>query len=135
MHFHYEQPLPRVRRDGRHLFRKAGKAEPYLLCNNAATLVWLAHIGCLEIHPWHSRARRGADAKGAGTDYATSLAALEASVLNRPDFVVCDLDPYLYAGTEAPGHQPEFNAEGVDALLEVALIAEGALDTMGLRRW
>ena len=27
----------------------------YLVCNNQATLVYLANLGCIELHPWHSR--------------------------------------------------------------------------------
>ena len=27
----------------------------YLLCNNKETLLWLANLGCIEMHPWYSR--------------------------------------------------------------------------------
>ncbi|HYG50405.1 MAG TPA: DNA ligase D, partial [Flavobacteriales bacterium] len=27
----------------------------YLICNDAATLVYMANLGCIEINPWHSR--------------------------------------------------------------------------------
>jgi bifunctional non-homologous end joining protein LigD len=133
VHFHYEQPLPAFVETIDIWSEKARKAEPYLLCNNAATLAWLAHVGALEIHPWHSRGRKARDAKGAGADYAGSLAGLESSVLNRPDFVVCDLDPYLYAGTERPGAQPEFNAQAWSRCKEVALSLKFVLDAMGVR--
>jgi bifunctional non-homologous end joining protein LigD len=26
----------------------------YLVCNDAATLIYMANLGCIEIHPWHS---------------------------------------------------------------------------------
>src|SRR5690349_1723418 len=38
-----------------------GHRDQYLLCNNVATLVWLAHMGTLEFHAWHSRVRTGPD--------------------------------------------------------------------------
>ena len=41
-------------------------ADQYILCNNLATLVWLGHLGTLEIHAWHSRVERRPDAADAG---------------------------------------------------------------------
>jgi len=42
-----------------------------VLCQNEATLVYLANLGCIEVNPWNSRIKR----------------------LDRPDYVVLDLDP------------------------------------------
>ncbi len=92
----------------------------YLLCNNLPTLLWLAQSGTLEFHVWHSRARVGPDAVSKSTDYATSLESLEASVLNYPDYVVFDIDPYIYSGKEAPGAEPELNTVAFDKGREIA---------------
>ena len=132
VHFHYEQPLPAFVETVDIWSENNRRPERYLLCNNVATLLWLAHVGSLEIHPWHSRCRAGRDAPGAGADAATSLDALEASALNRPDVLVCDLDPYMYAGTERAGAQPEFNADAWARCKEVALSLKALLDAMGL---
>ncbi|RYY85300.1 MAG: DNA ligase D, partial [Chitinophagaceae bacterium] len=35
-----------------------GKDVQYLVCNDEATLVYLANLGCIELHPWHSRTER-----------------------------------------------------------------------------
>ena len=43
----------------------------FVLCDNLATMVWLANQACIELHPWMSR----------------------VGSLDRPDFVVFDLDP------------------------------------------
>ncbi|MGD0230248.1 MAG: DNA ligase D [Syntrophorhabdales bacterium] len=43
----------------------------YLLCQDEATLVYMANLGCIEINPWHSRIGR----------------------LDNPDYMVLDIDP------------------------------------------
>ncbi|MBW3538501.1 DNA ligase D [Candidatus Parcubacteria bacterium] len=43
----------------------------YLVCNDAATLVYMANLGCIEINPWNSRTKRP----------------------DHPDYLVMDLDP------------------------------------------
>ena len=108
------------------------ESHEYLLCNNLPTLLWLAQSGTLEFHVWHSRARPGADAAGKGTDYASSLASLEASVLNYPDYVVFDIDPYIYSGKEAPGEEPELNTVAFEKGKEVAFRLRELLQSMKL---
>jgi bifunctional non-homologous end joining protein LigD len=43
----------------------------YLVCNDEATLLYMANLGCIEIHPWHSRVESW----------------------ERPDWCLVDLDP------------------------------------------
>jgi bifunctional non-homologous end joining protein LigD len=43
----------------------------FLLCQDAATLVYMANLGCIEINPWSSR----------------------LGMLEHPDFLIIDLDP------------------------------------------
>ncbi|MBI1943108.1 MAG: DNA ligase D [Betaproteobacteria bacterium] len=102
-----------------------------LLCNNLPTLLWLAQSGTLEFHVWHSRAQPGADAAAQGTDYA-SAAGLDASVLSYPDYVVFDLDPYIYSGKEAPGAEPELNTAAFEKGKEVAFRLRELLQSMQL---
>jgi bifunctional non-homologous end joining protein LigD len=104
----------------------------YLLCSNLPTLLWLAQSGTLEFHVWHSRARPGPDTKNKDTDYASSLEAMEASVLNFPDYVVFDLDPYIYSGKEAKGDEPELNTIAFEKGKEVAFWLRDLLKTMSL---
>ena len=108
------------------------ESHDYLLCNNLPTLLWLAQSGTLEFHVWHSRARPDGDAASVATDYASSLAALEASVLNYPDYVVFDIDPYIYSGKEAPGAEPELNRVAFEKGKEVAFWLRELLQGMSL---
>jgi bifunctional non-homologous end joining protein LigD len=103
-----------------------------LLCNNLPTLLWLAQSGTLEFHVWHSRARPGPDAASKSTDYASSAAALEGSVLNYPDYVVFDIDPYIYSGKEAAGAEPELNTVAFEKGKEVAFWLRELLQSMSL---
>ena len=48
-----------------------GKEIRYLLCQDEASLLYMANLGCIEIHPWNSR-------------YGTP---------DRPDYLVLDIDP------------------------------------------
>jgi bifunctional non-homologous end joining protein LigD len=43
----------------------------YIVCQNEATLLYMANLGCIEINPWNSRTAH----------------------LDRPDYLVIDLDP------------------------------------------
>jgi DNA ligase D-like protein (predicted polymerase)/DNA ligase D-like protein (predicted 3'-phosphoesterase) len=104
----------------------------YLLCNNLPTLLWLAQSGTLEFHVWHSRAKLGPDAISTSTDYATSLETLEASALNYPDFVLFDIDPYIYSGKEAQGAEPELNTVAFEKGKQVAFWLRELLQSMGL---
>ncbi len=49
----------------------AGRDVDYLLCNDAATLAYVANLGTIDLHPWASR----------------------VGALEKPDYVVWDLDP------------------------------------------
>jgi bifunctional non-homologous end joining protein LigD len=104
----------------------------YLVCNNLPTLLWLGQSGTLEFHVWHSRAKPGPDAAGRGSDYDSSLASLEGSVLNCPDYLVFDLDPYIYSGQEAPGAEPELNTAAFEKGKEVAFRLRELLESMSL---
>ncbi len=51
--------------------KSTGRMVHYVVCNNKATLLYLANLGCIEMHPWLSRGGR----------------------LDKPDYLVVDLDP------------------------------------------
>jgi bifunctional non-homologous end joining protein LigD len=150
-----DRPLTMIRMpegiDGQRFFQKHwGEARPdfvqtvtvfseskdekheYLLCNDLATLLWLAQAGTLEFHVWHSRSRPGPDSRRAGTDFSSSLEAMERSVLNHPDYLVFDIDPYIYSGKEPKGAEPELNTRAFAKGKEVAFWLRELLQSMGL---
>ena len=117
---HWEQERPEFAETITVFSEHKDERHDYLLCNNLPTLLWLAQSGTLEFHVWHSRAKTGPDARSNGTDYASSLTALESSVLNYPDYVVFDIDPYIYSGKEPKGAEPELNTVAFEKGKEVA---------------
>jgi bifunctional non-homologous end joining protein LigD len=129
---HWEQERPRFAETITVFSGHKGESHEYLMCNNLQTLLWLAQSGTLEFHVWHSRARLGPDAGSKGADYASSKESLEASVLNFPDYVVFDIDPYIYSGKEAPGAEPELNTVAFEKGREVAFWLRELLQSMSL---
>jgi bifunctional non-homologous end joining protein LigD len=109
-----------------------GKATRYLIPSNLATLLWLGQRAAVELHVWHSSVTRGSDGAKLGTGYARSAAALERSRLNFPDFLVVDLDSYVYSGKEKKGEEPELHRKGFDAVRDVALEVRDAAVSLGL---
>ncbi|HLN11990.1 MAG TPA: ATP-dependent DNA ligase, partial [bacterium] len=107
---------------------------------DGATLLWLAQLGCIEMHAWFSRIAP-VPGRGAGRPtaaFAGSEAAIEGSVLNYPDSVVFDIDPFLYPPGTGPTRRhgeldPDYSRRGFDAAREVALWVGDALEALGLR--
>jgi len=129
---HWEHTLPEFVETVTVFSDHKSERHAYLLANNLPTLLWLGQNGTLEFHIWHSRASVDADAAGGNTDYASSLAALEESVLNYPDYLVFDIDPYIYSGKEPAGAEPELNAKGFATGKKVALWLRQLLKQMSL---
>jgi bifunctional non-homologous end joining protein LigD len=92
------------------------RAEPinYLVCNNKESLLWIANLGSIEMHPWYSRFNDIQKCSTAKTLFEDKCG------LNFPDFIVFDLDPYIYSGVEKKGQEPEYNIKGFKAAVEVA---------------
>ncbi len=102
-----------------------------LVCNNKETLLWLANLGCIEMHPMHSsvidyeKCQESHDPNDVGCG------------LNMPDFVVIDLDPYMYESTEKQekGEEPQYNIQAFKATVEVALELKALIDEFHLRSY
>jgi bifunctional non-homologous end joining protein LigD len=109
----------------------AGDSE-YLICENLPTLLFLAQMGGLELHPWFSRVDPAPDARGHSRKFSGSEENLESSVLNYPDFVIFDLDPYLYSGREGKGEEPELHRKAFSRTRNLALRLHEMLGRLGL---
>jgi len=129
---HWSQSLPEFVESVTVFSGHKDEQHRYLLANNLPTLLWLGQVGTLEFHVWHSRAQPAPEALGAKTDYSSSLAALESSILNYPDYLVFDIDPYIYSGKEAPGAEPELNKRGFAGGKRVAFWLRALLKDMSL---
>jgi bifunctional non-homologous end joining protein LigD len=103
----------------------------YLICENLPTLLFLAQMGGLELHPWFSRVDPAPDARGRSRKFSGSEANLERSVLNYPDFVIFDLDPYLYSGREGKGEEPELHRKAFKRTRDLALRLHDMLGRLG----
>lgn len=108
------------------------EARDYLLCANLATLLWLGQQASLELHVWFSSTVAGSDARSLGVRYAASEASLERSRLNYPDFMVFDLDPYVYSGKEGKGEEPELFRPAFKRAKRLALDLREIAASLGL---
>ena len=130
---HWEQSMPEFVQTVTVFSDHKDEKHDYILGNNLPTLLWLGQSGTLEFHVWHSRAKVEPDAASNLTDYASSREALESSVLNYPDYLVFDIDPYIYSGKEAKGAEPELNKKGFAVGRKVAFWIRALLNEMSLQ--
>ncbi len=103
-----------------------------LVANNLATLLWLAQLADIEMHAWLSRTVTGPDTIGLSDRFTGSRESVRESVLNYPDFIVFDLDPYIYSGKENAGDEPELNRRAFERGVEVAQDLKELLDQLSL---
>jgi bifunctional non-homologous end joining protein LigD len=131
---HWDDPPPFARTVT--IYSSQGDTDgDYLICETLPTLLWLGQMGSLELHAWYSRTERSPDAEGRGRRFTGSEAALERSVLNYPDFVVFDLDPYDYSGRESRGAEPELHRRAFNRTRKLALQVREQLEAAGLTTW
>ncbi len=104
----------------------------YVLCNNLATLLWLGQIGSLEAHVWGSRIAKEPDGAHLSIQTTGSEETIDKSILNYPDYISFDMDPYLYSGKEKEGEEPEFNHQAFDNAKKVAMHLKELIEAIGL---
>ncbi len=111
-----------------------------VICNDEVTLLWLAQMGCIEMHAWFSRitpvAGRRKDRPTAA--FSGSEEAITRSTLNHPDFVVFDIDPFLFPEGKQPTRRhgefdPDYTRKGFEAARQATLWLGDALESLGLR--
>lgn len=118
---HWNHPLPGFIETVNLPSEKGRTGQPYLMCNNLASLIWLGQLADIELHTWFSRVSPEPD-----------QAEAPGGILNYPDFIIFDLDPYIYSGKEAPGDEPELNRAAFGSTRRVAFWLKELLDSLSL---
>ena len=114
------------------IYSKENEAfQDYLLCNNLATLIWLGQIADLEIHTWYSRVAERPDRPDLSA-YKDRPEHLGNYLAGIPDFLIFDIDPYIYSGEEHAGEEPELNSDAFKAAVEAAFWLKEALESLQL---
>lgn len=129
---HWKNKLPPYMETIKYFSEHNGGDEQYLLCSNLFSLLWCGQMAALELHTSHSRIDPNPDATGIPTLFTGNLKNIESSILNYPDFLILDLDPYLYSGKEAKGAEPELHRAGFQKVRELALMLKQLLDNLNL---
>ena len=112
---------------------REGNIINYIICNNKETLLWLANLGCIEMHPWYSRIKDFDLCKE-----KDDVLYEERCGLNFPDFIVFDLDPYIYSGQEEENEgqkEPEYNLKAFRATVDVAYNLKDLFDDLKIESY
>jgi len=128
-HKHWDQAMPAKAKNVQIFSEPKNDVINCLVCNNKETLLWLASLGCIEMHPWYSRGLDFSACKRsamAGND--PDPADEQKCGLDTPDFIIFDLDPYIYSGREKTASEPEHNEKGFKAAVDVAFELKDLLD-------
>ena len=104
----------------------------YIISNNKETILWLANLGCIEMHPWYSRINNFESCKE-----RDDILYKKKCGLNFPDFIVFDLDPYIYSGQEKNKGQkePEYNIKAFRATVDVAFNLKELFDDLKIESY
>lgn len=129
---HWEKGLPKFVKTVKVFTEHENKDQDFLLCNNLSTLLWLGQIADLELHTSHTRMNQLIDGAKLSMNMTGSVAQVEASIANYPDYLVLDLDPYLYSGREKLGAEPELHKQGFKNCGKVANYLKAHLDDLKL---
>lgn len=127
---HWPDNLPKFVESIR-LHSKSEGWQQYLLCQNLATLLWMGQMANLEFHVWFSRVTPLSD----GDDLPNFAGPDERSAefhTGYPDFIIFDLDPYIFSGHEGKGAEPELNRQAYAKTCQVALWLKELLDGLSL---
>ena len=101
-----------------------GKKSEYIVCNGLSTLIWLGQAADIEFHTWYSRV---VPEPGSADQDSVDR------ILDYPDFIVLDIDPYIYSGSENPGDEPQLNRSAFKKACEVARWVKEITDTLSLK--
>ena len=128
---HVEAPPPLV--ETVQVFTESGGGDQeFVVVNNLPTLLWLAQYADIALHTSLARVDPEPDGHHLGRTFTATKANVEASLLNYPDFVLFDFDPYIYRGDEGAGAEPELNRPAYEETVRAAQALKGLLDSANL---
>lgn len=130
---HWEHKLPPFVETVNLFGQDANDDQEYMLCNNLPTLLWLAQIADIELHTWHSRTMPDSNSAVKSTNFTGSVSNLQNSILNYPDFLAFDLDPYIYSGKEKTGAEPELNERAFNETCRVARLIKEVFESINAK--
>jgi bifunctional non-homologous end joining protein LigD len=88
------------------------------------------------MHSWYSRVHDFSACNSTANNSSNPASLHEQKCgLDTPDFVVFDLDPYIYSGKEKEGDEPEYNVKGFKATVDVALDLKDLLDELHINSY
>ena len=130
-HKNWDQTKPDFVQTVKIYSKSKGDTINYIVCNNKDTLIWLANLGCIEMHPWYCTVNELDACKKNNEPHDE-----EKCGLNTPDFIVFDLDPYIYSGNEKKGEkEPEYNVEAFRATVDTAYYLKDLFDELKIRSY
>jgi bifunctional non-homologous end joining protein LigD len=129
---HWEKNLPAFVKTANVYTEHEERDQDFLVCNNLSTLLWLGQIADLELHTSHTRTNPDPDGHHLPLKSFGSAEELAVSIMNFPDYLILDLDPYLYSGKESKGAEPELHRQGFKNCCQVALYLKQLLDGIQL---
>jgi bifunctional non-homologous end joining protein LigD len=112
-----------------------------IICNNEETLLWLVNLGCIEMHPWHSRVWDDKSYREEPQEERRELNATNFSLkrsvhgLSSPDYVVFDLDPHIYSEGEETNLEHGYCKTAFDSSVEVAFDLKDLLGSYKTRAY
>ena len=105
----------------------------YLLCNNLPTLLWLGQLTDLTLHVSLARTVPGPEGAIGSTTFGGSKAQIEKSLLNYPDFLLFDLDPFIPEAGQTTVEKNALTRAGFEQTRRAALWLKELLASAGLR--
>jgi bifunctional non-homologous end joining protein LigD len=130
---HADEHMPEFIEKITYFTEDKGQDLEYILCNNLATLMWCAQMAALELHTVHFRLNKQSDAQHLSATITGSVENLDKSLVNYPDFLVFDLDCYLYSGKEMPHEEPQLHRKGFSLVRDVAYWLREMLDHLAIK--
>jgi bifunctional non-homologous end joining protein LigD len=126
---HWESKLPDFVKTTSIYSKENDTFQDYLVCNNLATLIWLGQIADLELHTWYSRVAIQPDRADIAA-YNGKPEHLDNYLAGIPDFVIFDIDPYIYSGKEMAGEEPDLNLKAFQATVEAAFWLKEVIESL-----